>query len=149
VHIDRIATSLAYFTEFSDGTRLVSSNNVQSPLVPPVGVREGSAAFPEIHDVRRLYEIHQAALSRFASDGVRQLPALDDPAEYLGRSAFEEHSKQIATGYYSLDEVNRCFRSTWKGAIFRGLKLRWPLKQLHNATRRRRARTVLWELGIE
>jgi hypothetical protein len=144
----RQSTTLVFWTEFTNGTKLVTSNGALSDFFPPIRLCKGSAALPQIHDPCKLHEIHQASLVRFAADAVRRAPELGNPAEYLSFSGFEEHLKQLETGYLYLDKENWVFRSTWKGAILRGLKLRWPMKQLHYAARRQRARRLLSELGI-
>jgi hypothetical protein len=145
----RQSTPLVFWTEFFDGTKMATSNGTLSSYFPPVRLCKGSAALPQIHDPSKLYEIHQASLVQFAGNAVGRATELGDPAEYLSFSAFEELLKQVQTGYLYLDKENWLFRSTCKGAILRGLKMRWPMKQLHYAARRRRARRLLSELGME
>jgi hypothetical protein len=144
----QVETVLAFFTEFTDGTSLVTSNNVTRRLVPLVGFREGSMAFPEVRDPRRLYEIHQASVARFASDAIRLEPQTRDPVEFLRQSVRRETAKLAETGYYAFDEESQIYRPTWKGALLMGWKSVIPIKPIREMLRRRRAARLLHELGF-
>jgi hypothetical protein len=145
----RRETTLLFHTEFADGTRLATGNSASGTLTPRVRVRKGTAAFPQCRDPEKLYEIHQAALARFAGDALRRPPSMTEPLEYLRSFAYEQTLKQVETGYYYLDEESGVFHHTWKGAAMKALRLGWPGKQVYNFLRRRRAERLLKEMGIE
>ena len=128
--VRRAETTLAYFTEFSDGPTLVTGNNRSRPLTPRVRANKFSMSFPSVRDPRRLYEIHTAILDRFESGTDRLETAIEDPADFLRRSHTREQAKYSQSGYYYLDEERRVYRLTWRGAIFSSWKLLWPVKQI-------------------
>ena len=145
----RVVYFLAFTTAFSDGTLLVTANNVEPRTLPPLRIREGSMAFPRIRDPRRLYEIHSACVARFAGDAIALEPATRDPAEFLRESFRKETTKFVETGYYYLDEIDQVYRLTWKGAILIVWKTRWPVKQIRALSRRYRGARLLRELGLD
>jgi hypothetical protein len=148
-HVRRVETSLMFRTDFTDGTRLITANTKTRTLVPsPARNREGSMSFPTVRHVSVLHQIHEEAIARYASDGLRKLPDLADLAAYLRSSTNEEHESWIEHGYYFLDEQEQAFRPTWKGSVLMGLRVSGPLKWLREHARRWRANRLLRELRI-
>ena len=90
--VRRAETTLAFFTEFSDGPTLVTGNNRTRPLTPRVREKY-SMSFPSVRDPRRLYEIHTAILDRFGTDANRLETAIEDPADFLRKSHSERASQ--------------------------------------------------------
>ncbi len=147
--IRRAETTLAFFTEFTDGSILVTGNNKTRPLTPRVRVHIGSMAFPWVRDPRRLHEIHMAILDRFGSDAIRLEIAIQDPVEFLRKSHLRESDKNSENGYYYLDEEDAVYRPTWRGSILMAGKLLWPIKTIRAMLARRRSIRVLRELGMD
>ena len=106
-------------------------------------------AFPWIGDPRALYEIHEASVAHYAADGIPCEMDLRDPAAFLRSSSRDEIAKYAEVGYLRLDEPRRRYRYTWKGAILGVCKLTWPIKPIRRMLRRRKARAILRELGLD
>jgi hypothetical protein len=144
----KMATSLLFTTDFTDGTRLATSNNLLPSPFPRIRVREGTASFPAVRGPRRLCEIHRACIKHFCGDAIRVLPTIKDPAEFLRQSIGEELAKFAESGYLYLDDKLDVYRPTWIGAYLIGWKLLWPLKPIRAMIRRRRAARLLLDLGF-
>ncbi len=137
----------AYTTEFTDGTRLATVS--RDSELPMTGLRQGSMAFTEIREVRRLFQIHQAAVNRFCGDSFRRDIWSLNPEQYQ-RDSIEHATARLAEiGYYRLDEDRQVYRPTWRGAIAITAKLRWPIKPILSLLQRRRADRMLRELGLD
>ena len=95
--LSQTMTSLAFHTDFSDGTRtmtslgtrMITTNIGTPPYIPQVGIRHGSINLPQIRHAAPLHHVHEAAILRFAGDGLRTLPNLIDPPSYL-RASFQQ-----------------------------------------------------------
>ena len=142
-------TTLAFFTHFTAGSTLVSSNNRTRSLMPPIRIHAGSMSAPWIRHPNRLYAIHQACAAHFASGETRIEIPIGDAAEFLRNSQLKETAKFAECGYYFLDEAKGVYRPTWKGAILMSGKLRWPIKQIRVMLARRKAERILREVGME
>jgi hypothetical protein len=147
--VPRIESSLMFRTDFTDGSRMITANNKTAAVMPsPLRNRKGSMALPDIRVVAVLYQIHEEAISRYASDGLRTLPQMADLAAYLRSSTNEEYESWLEHGYYFLDEPECAYRPTWKGAVLMGLRLSSPVKWIRERVRRWRAKGLLRELEI-
>jgi len=144
----RSETVLTFTTEFTDGTKLYTSNSRALGLLPRIGIREGSMSFPEIDDPRRLYAIHDASLAHFAGDGIRVDQVIEDPAEFLRTNYHKDVAKFAESGYYYLVEKRQVYRPTWKGSTLMAWKSLWPVKPVRELLWRRRAARLLRELGL-
>jgi hypothetical protein len=142
-------TSLIFYTEFTDGSRLVTSNTAQRSIQPIRRNRPESMSFPWIQDPVRLYAIHDACVARYAGDGIRVAPTISDPAEYLRTSRNDEVARFVESGYYQRDEASGRYRSTWKGAYLMTWKLLWPVKPVRHLLRDYWAARMLRELGLD
>lgn len=146
----QLATSLVFHTNFTDGTRLMTSNTAVRAVHPRPGTtRQGSMSFPTVRDPVRLYELHEACVGRYAGDGIRAATTITDTLEYLRISRDEETSKLIEAGYYYLDEAKHLYRLTWKGAFLTAWKLQWPIKQIRLMLRRIEIARMLRELNLD
>ncbi len=147
--VRQVTTVLNFRTEFTDGTSLITANSRIAKLFPPVRMREGSMSFPWIDAPRSLYEIHRASVAHYAADGVPRETDIRDPADFLRASGRREIAGFAEVGYMRLDEARRVYRYTWKGAILGFCKLTWPIKPIRLMLRRREARRILRELGLD
>jgi len=147
--LSQTMTSLAFCTDFSDGTRMITTNKGTPPSIPQVGIRHGSINLPQIRHAAPLHHVHEAAILRFAGDGLRTLPNLIDPPSYL-RASFqqEECENWVDTGYFYLDEQQGFYRPTWKGAVLMSLKFSPPIRFLRERLRAWNASRLLRELEI-
>jgi hypothetical protein len=143
----KVATVLAFRTEFTDGTSLFTGNSRIASAFPRVQIREGSMSFPTIEDPRRLYDIHEASVAHYASDGIPVEPDIQDPAEFLRSSNRRELAGLAELGYLRLDEERQVYRFTWKGAFLVAWRLVWPVRSMRQMLRRRKAARMLRELG--
>lgn len=147
--IRHVSTVLSFRSEFGDGTSLATGNSRVGETFPPVRVRKGTISFPWITDPEDLYEIHRASVARYAADGIPIRPEIPDPAEFLRASTRRDVAKFAEVGYMCRDEERRVYRYTWKGAILMTWKLTWPIKPIRQMLRRRKARRILRELGLD
>jgi hypothetical protein len=147
--IRQVTTTLAFRTEFADGTALVTGNTRIATVLPPRLFREGSMSFPWVDDPEFLYEIHAASVVHYASDAIPIPTAIEDPIEFLNASHRRELARFVEAGYYRLDEASRRYRLTWKGAFVMSWKLLWPIKSIRLMLRRRKAARLLRELGLD
>lgn len=146
----QVVTVLAFRSAFTDGTRLLTKNSGVPSMFPRSDrVREGSGSFPWIKDAYRLYQVHEASVTRYASDGIPAPQDTSDPFEFLQESVRSEHAHFVEVGYVKLDEARGVYRYTWKGAILGAWKLTWPIKPIRLWLRRREAVRILREIGLE
>jgi hypothetical protein len=128
---------------------MITSNNKTARTTPQSPrTREGSISLPAFGDISVLYQIHEAAIARYASDGARVFPDMTDPASYLRSSINEECENWIEHRYYYLDEREHALRPTWKGAVIMGLRASFPSRWIREKLRRWRANRLLRELEI-
>jgi hypothetical protein len=146
--VRKTETTLAFFTDFTDGLTLVTANNKTRPITPRIRIHEGSSAFPSVHDPRRLYEIHQALVDRFGAYQDRERIEIKDPADFLRKSQLKEQAKYPESGYYYHDEEHQVYRPTWRGAILMAWKLLWPVKQIRAMLGRAKTARLLREVGM-
>jgi hypothetical protein len=148
--VRQVATSLTFRSEFTDGTWLITGNSAVASLFPQsTRCREGSFSFPWIQDPNGLYQIHEASVAHFASDGIPAPQDTSDPLEFLRESVGREHQHFVEVGYVYLDEARGVYRYTWKGATLGAWKLIWPIKPIRQWLRRRKAFRILRELSLE
>lgn len=147
--VQKIVTTLFLTTEFTDETRLVTTNSRVPKLTPNARLRKGSMSFPNVRDPARLHAIHNACIARYAGDAIRVEHDTSDPAEFLSDKSRKDVARMAETGYFYLDEKNRLYRYSWKGAIMAVIKLTWPVKPVRACLRRRKAARLLRELGLE
>lgn len=146
----QVVTVLAFRSEFTDGTWLATGNSGVPSLFPRSDrCREGTSSFPWIHDVYRLYQVHEASVAHYASDGIPAPQDTSDPIEFLRESVRREYEHFVEVGYVKLDEARGVYRYTWKGAILAAWKLIWPIKPIRLWLRRRVAVRILREIGLE
>lgn len=145
-----VVTVLAFRSEFSDGTWLITGNSGIASLFPESGhSREGTCSFPWIQDPNRLYRIHEASVAHYAPDGIPVPQDTSDPLEFLRESLRREYAHFLAVGYVYLDEARGVYRFNWKGATLGAWKLTWPIKPIRHRLLRRKAIRFLRELGLE
>ena len=129
---------------------MITSNNKTRTVVPgPARNRKGSMSFPAFRDISVLYQIHEAAIARYASEGHRMLPDLANLTSYLRASTHEEFENWVEQGYYFLDEGEQAYRPTWKGAVLMGLRLSAPIKWMREHALRWRVNRLLRDLEID
>jgi len=145
--LTRTWSLLGFTTEFTDGTMLVTCCRSEEP--PGIGLRYGSIAFPEFHNPRRLHEIHEAAVNRYCSDGIRRDLSNVNPEDYYRESIRRATAALVDTGDYYLDEEQQVLRATWKGAMLMSWKQLRPIKRRRAMLRRRRTARLLRELDLE
>jgi hypothetical protein len=142
-------TMLGFYTEFADGTKLITSNHAARTLRPQRRVHKGSVSIPWVRDPHVLYEIHNLSIAHYAADGIRVERAIFNPAEFLRADRRDHATKQVETGYYYLDVESGVYRPTWKGAILMAWKLLSPVRSVRRIWGHRKAIRILRELGLE
>ena len=139
---------LAFFTEFTDGTEVGTSNTLVPRIYPPLGPPIHWFVFPQLREADRLHAAHQALVGRVESGRLRRAPIGGDPDGYLNRTERRFLAHQLACGYYYLEEAAQLQRPTWKGAILISWKLLWPVKPIRREWRRWKAGRMIRALGL-
>lgn len=146
----RIGTSFVVFvSDFSDGTRVVTSNRDSAYVHPPRKPPYHGRAFPQVRDVGHLYVAHRARVESLAAGRIAIDPARDDPDGYLRSIDIDEpFAYHVACGYAYNDEMGGVQRATWKGAILSTWKLLPPIKQIRLGWERLMAARQLGNLRV-
>ncbi len=138
--------TVQFQTRFDDGTEVVTANNEITAGLP--SLPETTALWlPQVRDARALYRIHQEVLEHLGA-GKNRLPLGDAPYTFLSEGRRRTNAHHVQTGYFFLDESQGVYRPTWKGALLMTTRLRWPVRPLYRAWRRRRTSQLLCRLGI-
>jgi hypothetical protein len=144
----RMPTLISFVTEFSDDTRLITSNKRFRNL-GRIGARDGSMAFPDVHDALRLHQIHEATLRLYCGDSIPSENSVGDPVAYIQSMFHRDFAVAREAGYYYLDKKTNRYRATVKGSLLTGPKLVWPIKPLLAALQKRRSRQMLRDLNLD
>jgi hypothetical protein len=137
-----LSTALFFCTEYPDGTTFVTTDNRSTSRFPVRGIRPGSMSFPQIEDAARLWAVHAA---RRAEQGEPStLPS--DPMAYQTSISARTWQSWVADGFHVVDEANRRYRLSRKGAFLAALNCTPPLKQVRLALRLWRAQRSLIQL---
>ncbi len=146
----QVVTILEFASEFTDGTSLTTGNSGVPSLFPRSDrVRKGSGSFSWIKDPYRLYQVHEASVAHYASDGIPAPRDTSDPLEFLRKSLRREIEHFVGVGYVELDEARGVYRYTWKGAILGAWKLTWPIRPIRQWLRYYEAVRILERIGLE
>jgi len=102
--------------------------------------------FPNVNDPARLHRLFRGTLrSQLPSAVIRRLD-LSDPARFYTTATDAEYVRQVATGYYRLDERNGVYMPTLKGAYLMSWKLMFPFKHIRSAILHDRAARLSKEI---
>ncbi len=141
-----------YYVEFStDYAEGVEVNTLNSKI-PSVFPQKADLLRLQVPgaDPKRLYEIHRKLAERCgARKTTKYLPALEDPAAFLGELMSREVKDAMKAGYLYLDKEGKNYLPTWKGAFLMTWKLLWPISMILRITNRYKIRKTLGELGID
>lgn len=140
--------ALEFCTSFADGRELCVNNNSDPGIFAAVpGKRVERLA--DVRDPRQLYRVHQAVERRFYGATSRtEFDERRDPVDVLRIAVLHEMEKQLATGYFRLDETAARYRPTLRGAFLMTWKLLPPVRQMRAWRLARRARALLAESGV-
>jgi len=148
------AQYLEFVSHFHSGLlELIQTNNNDSaPSVFAEWPKERTVRISNVNDAARLYQIHQAAVCRFAPTEQKTNRLLDeyggDVIRYFHEAVFREPlENQAKLGCLHLDKRHNCYRPTVKGAYLMAWKLLWPIKAIRVARARSLARRLESELG--
>lgn len=143
----RTVTLVAFRTEFTDLTAVVTANTPNTGCFPP-DPRVSSIRCPGVHNLAFLYHLHTARVHRDRGRRVATLdryPSASARLEMEHRDTFE---RLCDVGEYRLDAVRKQYVPTVKGAFLMTYRLLPPWKQMRQWDRARRRRRVLAELGF-
>jgi hypothetical protein len=140
--------NLVIRTRFADGFEMNTASSTSDTAFPTDPMSDSINPY-WIRDGRLLWAIHRARIEGDARKGQRRIvPDPGKEAEFLNEDFRREIDHVVATGYYVPDEIAGRYRLTIKGAYLIIWRLLWPLKHLRRAARKRRAQSVLRELGF-
>lgn len=143
----KIVTLVTFSTEFTDDTRIVTSNS-PSASVFPRDPRVSSVRCPGVWDVGNLYRFHRARVDR--DSGVRRptLQRVRDPLTRLQLEHRETYERLVKAGYFTLDATAQRYLPTLKGAYLMTYRLLPPFKSIQNMMKDSRANRALKQLGF-
>jgi len=123
------ADVLVFVTDRTIGPLTVTSNS-QTITPLPRNPRLDTLWYPDVRDPTRLSALHDARVSKPAPGTPRRTTVANDPVDYQRRleTAAKEH--MVKSGYWWLDESDRVYHPTWKGAILMTLRSLPPWRQL-------------------
>lgn len=145
-------TVIGFRTDFTDGSRLATSNFKLINAIPPKANVQ-TYRFIRIKDPSVLHKVHEGILARDYEAKRRDL-LLDskfggDATAYNQWQSDEEIARLTESGYYYHDEATDKLRPTLKGAYLAVWKNSWPWKEVRESRRDRDAARVLRELERE
>ena len=136
--------SLAFFTESTDGSEIVTTNN-SKPVYTPHPRKRIALSLPQIQNPRELYDFHQRSVQTFC-DAPKPCMLNGNPSEYLKHYAEAELAHWVREGYYKLDPAAQDCRLTWKGAALIAWKYLWPIRTIRRAWQRHKTKKLLRKL---
>ena len=143
-----VASYVELPTRLGDGRSVTINNNPRVGVFTP-GSKRVVVQLPDIRDPVRLYRIKQAYLQRrFGQSTIIPFDHQDDPARFLAEAMVRELTEQVEAGTWQRDEVTHTFRPTFSGAWQMTWRLLPPFRAIRMARLRRRAATLLQELGM-
>jgi hypothetical protein len=118
------ASSVEFYTRFSNG-REILTNNSRQPL--PFGPVRGQAVirFVDLDDVAELVRLHDLRV-RLANRGEGVLPAPGKEFDRVADATVRWLEAQQARGHLQRDSRDESYRLTWKGAWKATWKQLWP-----------------------
>lgn len=138
----KISTLTVFTRRFVDGTKVVTANS-QSGGNFRRNRNASSLNYPDIGDPALLYRIHRRAAEELGSLSQVQSPRINDPGAHLAETAKEEWQRQLDGGEVFVNEADRTYRATWKGAVLMALRLQWPWRHLRRWSLHRRSQRFL------
>ena len=135
------ADLVVFLTERTAGPTLVTSNSTIIVPFPP-NPRFDTVWFPDVRDPAKLYALHEARVAQPGAGVPRRTTVASDPVDYQRRLETASKEHMVRCGYWWLEEDNRVYRPTWKGAILMAWRLLPPFRQLIRWQRTRRAAAV-------
>jgi hypothetical protein len=139
--------SFWFRTMFEDGSELATGYN-STPSVFPDKPKVDGINVRWISDPEQVYLIHAARVEQTKHAHRRRiLPFDESAAEFLQKDWREELERVREAGYVRHRPASRTYRPTIKGACIMTWRLLFPLKQIRNLRRDRKAKAVLQEIG--
>jgi Domain of unknown function (DUF4253) len=146
----RLVTSYVELpTKFADGRSVTVNNSPRAGVFTP-SPRRIVVRLRDVRDPGRLWRITRAYLQRYFGAATRvTFDHQDDPARFLSDAMARELAEQVEMGTWRRDDATQTFRPTFVGAWKMTWRLLPPFRALGMARLRRRAATLLRELGME
>lgn len=141
----RQVTYTELWTRFDVQRSLTTNNSPQPSAFDPEPLRP-IERFPSLWDLGRLYRVHEALVRRQGTPTPGG-PLDGRPApEVLQEALTRQMGAQVDAGFLFVDGDH--YRPTWKGAAIMSWRLLWPMKAIRERRVRRRAESLLKELGV-
>jgi hypothetical protein len=143
---------VTFRTRYVDGRQIVTTSlDSTSPL--PANPDFDVINADRIKDPLRLYALHRARVVRAETShrrGVAKLlPQPGHEIDYLRQEWRDDMARNVAVGYFRLDEPAGVYRPTFKGACLMTWRLLFPVKTLRRLAQRWQARRLVRELGLK
>jgi hypothetical protein len=145
-HLQRVkAVHLLFLTVYEDGTHFLTTDAAGPSIIPQPRNRKGSLAFPQVKTSACLQKIHEVRVDRAGAVRARIADPIADVREFMAA----QQETFVDMGYYYRDPAEGRLWPTWEGAILMSWRMLWPVKQIRDMVRWRRAEKELRRLGID
>lgn len=134
-----------FSTRFDSGAVFNTLNSSELLAFPP-GPQTVRTQVPSIHEIEKLYELHQFVMNKHNIDGKKVVYEPGQALDYLVRYALQEvYERQIKRGRLYFDENKDAYCTTLKGAYLLTWGLTQPFKLFRVLTMHLREKRILEE----
>jgi hypothetical protein len=142
-----IDSFLEFSSSFADGRTFETNTNGILPLTPADPIRR-IFRFPEIKDVRALYNVHRLLIEKYAAGLWAQAEPKGHEIQRFLRAVENYGPRHAKLGYLQLAADGESYRATWKGAFLMTWSGLWPSSIIRKAAYKQAMRAELQSLEI-
>lgn len=143
----RLVTLVTYWTEFTDGTGIITSN-LSGPSCFPADPKMQVVVCPGIEDLSLMYQFHRARAGHETDGRVATLEQVQGVRSRMEYEHETTYRRLIRAGSYKADERRQLYIPTFRGAYLMVYRLLPPFKQIQAMRRHRITDRTLRELGF-
>lgn len=138
---------VAFATDFTDGTAIVTSNRAVPRILEPLPAYDGVHC-PHLGDLSLLHRLHLARVKQ--SQGARSILDFkpENVIEHVRRERDRLVKAQVSAAYYKLDAQVGVYRKTIRGAFITTWRALWPLQQINYRKQANKLRRVVAECDL-
>lgn len=138
---------LEFSSTFADGRTLETNTNGMLPITPGDSLRR-TFRFPEIADVRALYNVHRLLIEKYAPGLWPQAEPKGHEIQRFLRVVENYGPRHAKLGYMQLTADGASYRATWKGAFLMTWNRLWPHSLIRKAAYKQAMRMELHSLEV-
>jgi hypothetical protein len=138
---------LEFSSTFADGRTFETNTNGMLPITPADSQRR-IFRFPEIADVRALYNIHRLLIEKYAPGLWPQGEPKGHEIQRFLRAVENYGPRHAKLGYLQPTSDGASYRATWKGAFLMTWNGLWPNSLIRKAAYKQAMRAELHSLQV-